>query len=600
MNFLRKESVINPSITAISMAEKKQNQPNNQSSEKKMTRYDLKMQRRREQEAREKRNKLIARCVGGGIAAIVVLVIGTSVYGSWADKHGEYIKIGDHSIKREEYDFYYALSRSSFLNTYSSILSYMGVDTSSDIDSQSYTSDMTFGDYFAEQAVSEMTTTYALLDQSQTEGFTYDTTDDVTEFETNITASAEENGLTFDEYLTQAYGDYATWDKVKSYYINYITSIEFEDSVSDGIEITDDDISTYYAENKDDYDLVDYRVFTLTADVPDVGSDSDEELTDEEQEALDAQKEELTQQAMTAASSDAQEFVSNVTDEDSFIAQCKAYDTDGSYDDDDASLKSDIAKSSISPTEVGDWLYEEGRTAGDTTVIENTDSNSYEIVYFIDRKEDDAPTSDIRQIVITPQTDDSESTDTSDAESTDAPDTDNTDTAESTDTADEDTVTTAEEAKAKAEELLAQWQSGDATADSFGDIAKEESDDTYYSNNGGLREGVSDSSFTSDEINAWLFEETRQEGDTAIFEQNGSYYILYYVASGLPRYQSEIESTLRSNQLSDYVDGLTANYTVKDTRADLTYLKLEAEETETESESISESETTAESESAEG
>ena len=95
----------------------KNNKNSNQPAEKKMTRYDLKMQRRHQQEVREKRISMITKWGAAVVAAIIVIVIGVSIYNSYADKHGEYVKVGSHSIKREEYDFYYALSRTSFLNT---------------------------------------------------------------------------------------------------------------------------------------------------------------------------------------------------------------------------------------------------------------------------------------------------------------------------------------------------------------------------------------------------------------------------------------------------------------------------------------------------
>ena len=57
------------------------------------------------------------------------------------------------------------------------------------------------------------------------------------------------------------------------------------------------------------------------------------------------------------------------------------YATDASTD----SLNTGKKKSSISPTDVANWLFDADRQAGDTTVIEDTANNAYYVVYFKDR-----------------------------------------------------------------------------------------------------------------------------------------------------------------------------------------------------------------------
>ena len=533
----------------------KNNKNSNQPAEKKMTHYDLKMQRRHQQELREKRISMITKWGAAVVAAIIVIVIGVSIYNSYADKHGEYVKIGSHSIKREEYDFYYALSRTSFLNSYGSYLSYMGVDTSQDIDAQTYTQDMTFGDYFAQQAVSQMQATYALLDKAKTEGFTYDASEELANFESELNSAAAENNVSADTYLTQLYGDEATLDHIKTYYSNYVVSTMFQNHVSESFNITDDEIDTYYENNKDTYDLVDYRIFTVNADIPEDTTESDEtseSLTDEEKQAQEAEKEAQTKAAMADAKATADAFLAEVTDENSFINQCAVHDS--SYSDASASLKEDAAKSSISPTDVADWLFDANRSEGDTTVIENTSNNSYAIVYFIDRKINDAPTANFRQIVV------------------------------AADTSAEDTDAASEEAKNKADDLLAQWTAGDATEDSFSELAKKSSDDSYTSSNGGLRTGVSASALST-ALSDWLLDSSRQAGDTTVIQNGNYYYVLYYVSAGDAKWHEDIESALRSQKLSDYMADIEKDYTVKDTRANLKYLELEKKAAETESES---------------
>lgn len=89
-------------------------------------------------------------------------------------------------------------------------------------------------------------------------------------------------------------------------------------------------------------------------------------------------------------------------------------------------------------------------------------------------------------------------------------------------------------AKTEAEDLLAQWQAGDATAESFAALAEEYSDDTGSNTNGGLYEGITKStSFIANFID-WTFADGRQVGDTGIVENttSGGYHVMYLDSYG--------------------------------------------------------------------
>lgn len=64
-------------------------------------------------------------------------------------------------------------------------------------------------------------------------------------------------------------------------------------------------------------------------------------------------------------------------------------------------------------------------------------------------------------------------------------------------------------AKTKADDLLDQWKNGDATADSFGELAKTNSADETNKDNGGLNEDANRSSLDAN-LTDWLFAEGRQ------------------------------------------------------------------------------------------
>ncbi len=81
--------------------------------------------------------------------------------------------------------------------------------------------------------------------------------------------------------------------------------------------------------------------------------------------------------------------------------------------------------------------------------------------------------------------------------------------------------------KTKAENLLAQWEAGEKTEDSFGALANEHSDDNGGNvTNGGLYEGVTPGQMVTN-FNDWCFDPERQVGDYGIVTTEFGNHIMY-------------------------------------------------------------------------
>lgn len=138
------------------------------------------------------------------------------------------------------------------------------------------------------------------------------------------------------------------------------------------------------------------------------------------------------------------------------------------------------------------------------------DGNGYYVYYFIATSDNDYATVNARQILVSVTNDtDSDGDGTNDTISDEAWQT----------------------AKNKADELLQQWRDGDATEDSFGELAKTSSADSTTSTNGGLVENLSHNNF-GDERDAWCYDTQRKPGDCEIIKTDSGYAILYYVGPG--------------------------------------------------------------------
>lgn len=124
-----------------------------------------------------------------------------------------------------------------------------------------------------------------------------------------------------------------------------------------------------------------------------------------------------------------------------------------------------------------------------------------------------------------------------------------------------ETCETDEKAKAKAEQLLADWKAGKADEQAFADLAKEYSEDTGSGEDGGLIEDVSQGEMI-DEFDSWLFDASRKAGDTGIVKTDYGYHVMYYVGEGRELWQVNAENALISKKTDELCTEYAETWTV--------------------------------------
>ena len=115
-------------------------------------------------------------------------------------------------------------------------------------------------------------------------------------------------------------------------------------------------------------------------------------------------------------------------------------------------------------------------------------------------------------------------------------------------------------AKARAEEILAEWEDGDKTEESFAALAEEYSEDPGSNENGGLYDSVMQGQMV-EEFDAFCFDETRKPGDTGIvYGESGSYagyHVMYFVGEGDPANNETGRSNIASAKTNEWLTSLT-------------------------------------------
>ena len=499
-------------------------------------------QLKEQKEAREQKRKTIIYTVIG--VSVAVLVAALLIWHSgFFQSRTTAVTVGDHKYTPTDLSYYYHQA----LNSEYAMAQYglSSFDPSVDPKEQ-YTDDeqtTTYYDKFMESAQDSLIRVTALLDAAEAEGYSDD--DAVQEYVDTQLASIDSTAASYNytraTYLKAAYGRYMTVGRFEqclereglanAYYTAHQDSLTYDDAA----------LESYYAEHKDDLDTFSYDVCFINGAAADPVDENGDPVTDEEGNTVTATDEEKAE-AMEAARQSAEAMTAALAEGGDFaqLAQERVDDDEKStYSGDQATVGSSLSST------YKDWLISADRAAGDVETFEVEDSGVY-VVRFNgrERSEDSYATVDVRHILIK-------------AETTDADETDSNGDPIPSDEA-------MEAAKAEAQELLDQWKAGEATAESFGELANEYSDDPGSNTNGGLYQEVPRNQFFS-AFNDWMFDTARKPGDTELIENTQSgqqgWHVVYLEKQDELLWRYTAENALRSDDMNAWTEEIESNYT---------------------------------------
>ena len=439
------------------------------------------------------------------------------------------LTVGDHEISNAELSYFYMSAINNFNSNYGNYAAMMGLDTSKPLDEQVINNDtgLTWADDFLNTAKDNARSVYAMADAAEAAGFTL-SEDELAEIDTSISNMKMYATLygysSTKDFLKAQYGSGATEESYKQYVTVNTLANAYYNSYSSSLTYTDADLRAAESENYDKYSSFTYNTYYLAA------SKFQAEDEDDSDKAVKAAEE--------AANSLIGEDVATVADFDAAIAALDINkDTEAS-----STAYTDQQYASVSTT-VRDWITDSARKEGDKTVIANTTTSTdddgnetkttlgYYAVFFTGSNDNTFPLVNVRHILVKFEggtTDSTTGTTTYSDEEKNA-------------------------AKEKAEEILDEWMSGDATEDSFAALANEKSDDGDGTT-GGLYENVYPGQMVSS-FNDWCFDESRQTGNTGIIESQYGYHVMYFVGKSDTTYRDyQIETELRNTDTQEWYD----------------------------------------------
>ena len=522
---------------------------------------DPKTAREAQQRREEKRTNLLYGVIA---AAVLVAVIASFVWRSdFIPKTTTAATIDGEKYTAAEVEYYYQTAYRNFVSNsqYSYFLSYLGLNTNATLKSQSINSTaaamlgielpdadaesteadsdadplaptgMTWHDYFLDEALDNMRVIQATLKAAEAEGFQYPAGVQA-QYDDNmdaLKAVAAASGISVSQYLKGNFGAGVTEKVYGEQLMRVLRYSAYADAYQDSLTYSDSELEEAYGADRNTYDHVSYEVVSF--------SGAAESTTDDEGNTV-----EPTEEEAAAALEAAQDLAQTVLDgfQDGGDLEELANENDGTYSQNENGTYS-------AGSVMSEWLYDSARKSGDASTL--ADGTVQYVVVFHDRFRDENPTIDIRHILV-PLGSGS--------------------IAEGEEGYEDEQAQLKADAHAKAEELLAQWQSGEATEDSFAALAlKESADGSKY--DGGLYTEVYQGQMVT-EFNDWCFDTARQSGDTGVVDTQYGSHVMYFSGVNAARWQTQVAANLRTEAYTAWEEDLVKDVTVQRSESGLKHI----------------------------
>ena len=481
------------------------------------------------QEATKKQAQSRLRWTLGTILTVVLIAAVLLLNSGILYKTATALTVGDRKVTPAVANYYYGNQYVSMVNNYGSYISMFGLDTSNGINglrdqSCSMLEDGTWRDYFLQAAETDLSQITALKAYAAQEGISL-TEEEIAAVDAGFEGLEDyakaQGYANANSLFALNYGNGVTAAIVREAGLDNALASKAYEHAEAGFTYTAEELETYYEGLNGSRDLFDFLVYDVKAEVAEGAEAADEAALAEAA---------ATAEAISMAYKDGDD-IEDITERFTAAVDSQTGETGTAA----PSTRSGVSGSGLSDS-YSEWMLDKARAEGDVTVVADSDGSGSSVVVFLSRNDNHYHTANVRHILIKAA-------------------------------ADADGVYTDEAkaaAKARAEEILGEYEAGDKTEESFAALAEQYSEDAGSNTNGGLYENVARGQMVS-EFDAFCFA-GHKSGDTAIvYGESGSYagyHVMYFVGEG-DLYSSVIaENALRSDALNSWISDLVAPYPV--------------------------------------
>ena len=465
-------------------------------------------------------------------------------------KNSVALTVGDREVSALEMNYFYVDAVQNFCSSNSDYLMYL-LNTYVPLNEQVYSEieNTTWADYFLELAQSNAEYAYSLCAAAEAEGHTLSEAE-----RAELDASVSMLSLYADmyqypdveTYLKAVYGSFANEKDFLAYQETITLANSYRNAYAAKLEISEGAVAAELAENADAYASFSFNSYYLSATRFLEGGTEDENgtltYTDEENAA-----------AVAAAEAAAKALCEAPIDSiEAFDEAIAALPINAEMVTAKSSPNTAIRYATLSDT-FKQWLVQDheegdiGYVASETTAADGTTTiGGYYVFYFIEREDNDFRLPSVRHILVGSET-----------------------------VLNGGGTYTEEELaqyRAEAEQLLAEWEAGEATEESFAALASSRSKDSGSLATGGLYQDILPGQMV-EAFNDWCFDE-RQIGETDIVETSYGFHVMYFSGLSEDTYRERMATeTLTTAAMESWFEDITAKY--PSVAGDSTYLPMD-------------------------
>ena len=475
------------------------------------------------------------------IGVLVAAFVGVGIFGLLAQSGAlsnmlTAFEVGSQKITAKEYKVYYKTAEMNLLNNYGTMLQmYYGVDLTKPLETQAY-GEGTWGDYLNEETQRSLTDTYTLYQEALEQGYAVADENDV-RYQGQMgvyRAMAELYDMDLDEYVKTVYGSGVKVADLQNSAKVTATALNYYNDYINNIDVSEDEIQEYYINNSTDFDLVDYRSFTIPYETVTYTAPAEGETVKEGEPSSQEEADAQTEQNRAEAQAQADKILARVHSEEDFINEAKSFDGE-TYADADSTLTTGAALSNATTTNILGWTADIERVKGDTTSLDT--SNNITVAYFLQRYLPEVPTATVRHLLLNASEPSESATDEEKAEA-------------------QEKLAAAE---TKINEIKDEFLAGEQTEQAFASLAAKYSQDSGSVADGGLLKDFAEGDMV-EEFNDWCFDASRQPGDVEVVKTSYGYHLIYFIGSGDSDWKAQSRQQIVDTKYNEYYATLDSKY----------------------------------------
>ncbi len=458
------------------------------------------------------------------IALTVTVVFALIARSGYFRRNNIVMEIGENQISQIEFEYYYGAQYQYWASAFGLASSGVNIKTA-----KCYMDNTkTWHEYFVDQAKEAIVSDYLLAAEATKNNFemkeaskkTLETLPD------DIETAAEANSMSVNAYLSALYCRNLTMEDFVAFTTRSQLATDYAESVMDGYTYEDSEIEKYFTDHRKDFELAEYYYYTIKAT-----EDKTVDAIVDEFKAISGED------SITKFKDKIKELNPDKVEEGKEFSYSSYLKTDATYTENNELLE---------------WVFKEETKANDVTVIEvksgegDSATTTYTAVVLVNRGKDDSKVASMHHILFQAATKlDANGNELKDSEGKVQKDMD--------------------AAKAEAEKILAEFNKGDKSKESFVSFVEANTDDTASKYTEGLYENFAEGDMT-DGINDWIFPEKEEDqpkvGDVANLATDYGYHLVYFLGYA-DAWKVDIENTMKNEAYEKYMEDLEAATSVK-------------------------------------